>query len=201
MVLPQKKNLDFTVEGKFGKLLYSPVNDNRNELDRKGQAPGACGGGAPGVTVLGDENYRSPLLVEVDKHLKNSIYETSLFSEIIDKDSLASETDYKIKVNLDRFNVVLDEEKAQQTQACIGGFIGAAIAASIDVQATSDIAMTAVVYKGSKEIWRKSVSKRVVKIDDYAKTTTNAENAMGESIGEASKELVTELAKFMAANS
>lgn len=201
MVLPQKKNLDFTVQGRFGKLNYTPVTDNRNELDRKGQKPGACNGGAPGVTVLGDENYKTNVLHEINRHIKNSLLDANLFTEVIQLNEPGSDSDYRIKVSLDRFNVTLDEEKAVQAQACIGGFLGAAVAASIDVQATSDISLFAVLYKGNQEVWRKSASKRIVKIDDYGNTSTNAENAMGESIGEATKEIVTELAKYLATNS
>ena len=198
IIQPQNKACDFTVVEKFGKLHYVTVNDTRSELDRKGQSPSACGGGTPGVTVLGDENYHPKLLLpEIDTNLKTSIHETNLFSDI-SYDSTASESEYLIRTNLDQFYVVLNETKAEQTQACIGGVIGAAIAASIDVEATTDIKITGYLYQGNTEVWRKTVSKHIVKIDDYAKTKQNAEAAMGEAIGEASKELITEVAKYLA---
>lgn len=194
-VLPEMKPTGFTVVEKFGTLGYVPVVDGRNEIDQKGQKPGACAMGDAGILILGDENYKIPLLPEIDKHMKKALSNSALFATIID--GTPEDTNYFLKSSLDQFHVVLNEQKAQQTQACVGGILGAVIASSVDVEATTDIQLTGILLKGNEEIWRKSVSKHVLKVDDYSNTTKNLEKSMGEAIGECSKEIITQLAIFL----
>ena len=196
-VLPQMKSYDFTVTEKFGKLGYVPTIDTRSELDKNGQSPSSCAfSGNRGITVLGDKNYKNELLPEIDKHMKKALTESGLFKEVIDDSP--TNVDYIFRSELSQYYVVLNEQKAQDTQACVGGLIGAAIASSVDVEASTDISITGVFLKDSEEIWRKSITKNVLKIDDYSNTSKNTENTMGEAIGEGCKEIVTELATFLA---
>lgn len=195
-IRPEMFSHEFTVVEKFGKMVYTPVVDARNELDRKGEKPGACGGGpSEGTLILGDENYQNPLLQEVDKHLKASMLETGLFTSIVyDSDPDAS---YTFKCTLDQFHAVLNESKAQNTQACIGGLLGAMIASAVDVEAATDIQLTGILFSGQAEIWRKSATKHVTKTDDYSNTKKNLEKSMGEAIGSCSKELIASMAIFL----
>jgi len=187
---------DFTVIQKSGTLAYTPAADLRNELDKKGEKPGACGGGvSEGTLILGDENYKNPLLPEVDKHLKNSLLEAGLFTELLAESAPAA--DYVFKSTIDQFHVVLNESKAKNTQACIGGLLGALIASSVDVEATTDIQLTGILLKGNEEVWRKSMTKHAMKVDDYSNTEKNLEKCMGEAIGGCSKDLIAELARYL----
>lgn len=194
-VRPEMMPREFTVKEKFGTLVYKPVVDMRSEIDKKGDRPESCLGSG-GVLILGDENYKNPLLPEVDRHMRNSLLESGLFRDVLDE-SKTNEY-YIFKSTIDKFHVILNETKAQQTQACIGGILGAIIASSIDVEATTNIQLTGILMKGDEEVWRKIVSKQVVKIDDYSNTEKNLEKCMGEAIGKATKELITDLARYLA---
>ncbi|MDI6804567.1 MAG: hypothetical protein QME58_12110 [Bacteroidota bacterium] len=194
-VLPEMKPTGFTVVEKFGTLGYIPIVDGRSEIDQEGQEPGACAMGEAGIIVLGDKNYKIPLLPEIDKHLKKAFYNSALFTQIIER--TPADENYLFKSSLNQFHVVLNEQKTQQTQACVGGILGAVIASSVDVEATTDIQLTGIFLKGNEEVWRKSVSKHVLKVDDYSNTTKNLENSMGEAIGECSKEIITQLAIYL----
>jgi hypothetical protein len=195
-VRPEMMSHDFTVVQKSGSLSYIPVVDLRNEQDKKGEKPGACGGGiGSGNLILGDENYKNPLLPEIDKHLKNSLLEAGIFTELLSES--ATNADYIFKSSVEQFHVFLNESKAQQTQACIGGILGSLIASSVDVEATTDIQLTGILLKGNEEVWRKSMTKHVLKIDDYSNTGKNLEKCMGEAIGACSKDLIAELARYL----
>jgi len=196
-ITPATKSFDFTVADKFGKLGYVSPADLRSKLDKKGQQPTACIlSSKRGTTVLGDRSYKNKLLPEFDQHLKKALTESQLFTAILVNDT--SNADYVFRSSLEQFNVVLDETKATDAQACAGGLIGGAIASGMDVHATTEIRITGVVTKGGREVWRQTASKRVFQTDDYKNTEHNAEFTMGEAIGEGSKELVTALATFLA---
>ena len=191
-VIPQMKDLEFTVVETYGDIAYTPIIDARSDFDKKGKVENSCSGGKSGVTHLGDKNYENELLPEFDNHLKAALNNSHLFSQIV-----TAEGSYTFGSSLDKFHVVLDEAKAQQTQACIGGILGAAIASSVDVTATTDIQLTGILTKDGEELWRHTVSKQIKNTDDYGKTRQNAENSMGGAIGETCKELITELAKYL----
>ncbi|TAK54776.1 MAG: hypothetical protein EPO24_12815 [Bacteroidetes bacterium] len=196
-VKPEVKPQEFTVVEKSGTLAYTTISDARSDLDKKGEEPSSCGfSGNRGILILGDKNYKSPLLPEVDKHLKNALQSSGLFTQVTEEAS--PDANYVFKSSIDQFHVVINEQKAQDTQACIGGIAGALIASAVDVEGSTDVQLTGALFKGNDEVWRKSVSKNVTKMDDYSNTTQNVEKTMGDAIGEACKELVTELAKFLA---
>jgi len=191
------KSYDFTVTDKFGKLGYVSPADVRGKLDKKGQLPSGCIlSSKRGITVLGDKNYKNQLLPEFDQHLKKALTESQLFTAIIINDT--SSADFVFRSSLEQFNVVLDETKAVDAQACAGGLIGGAIASGLDVHATTEIRIVGVVTKRGREVWRQTVTKRIFQTDAYKNTEHNAEFTMGEAIGEGSKELVTALATFLA---
>lgn len=198
-VVPQMKSFDFEVVDNYGDVNYEPIVDARSELEREGKVGGGCSGGRSGVMNLGDENYKNPLLPEFDNHLIAAIQNSRLFSNI-DTQTNPTQDVYVFSSSLDRYLVTLDEAKAQQTQACIGGIIGAAIASSIDVTATTDIQLTGNLTRNNEEIWRHTITKQVVEHNDYGKTEKNTENCMGNAIGEACNELITELAIFLSSN-
>lgn len=197
-VIPQMKDYEFTVSETFGFVKYTPTVDSRSDFDKKGKVEDACSGGKSGVTHLGDKNYENALLPEFDKHLKKSLENAHLFSTVLPKES-SSEATYIFSSSLEKYHVTLDEGKAQQTQACAGGgLIGAAIASTVDVTATTDIQLTGMLKKGDEEIWRHTITKQIIERDDYAKTKENAERSMGGAIGETCRDLITELAKYLA---
>lgn len=197
-VIPQMKDFEFSVSETFGDIAYVPIVDSRSDLDKKGKIESDCSGGKSGVTHLGDKNYENPLLIEFDKHLKKALENSHLFSRVIPAKG-APEATYTFNSSLEKYHVTIDEAKAQQTQACAGGgLLGAAIASTVDVTATTDIQLTGMLKKGDEEIWRHSVSKQIIERDDYGKTRENAERSMGGAIGETCKDLITELAKYMA---
>ncbi len=196
-VIPQMKSYDFTVVDKFGAIYVTPTTDSRTALDKSGKIPSGClFDENRGITILGDKNYRNELLLEINKHLKTALLESGLFTGV--KNDNPNEADYTFKSNLDQFHVVLDETKALDTQACVGGLIGSLIASTIDVEAVTEIRITGVLFKGEEEIWRKSISKSSLMIDDYSNTSLNAERSMGDAIGSCCKDLVTELATYLA---
>jgi hypothetical protein len=195
-VIPQLNSLDFSVGKPYGAAAYVSMVDARDAIDKTGKQESICTGGKAGVMHLGDKNYRDTLIAEFDSTMKRSIINSRLFSPVADAKQ-ASDSGYSFVSTLDKFHVTLDEGKAQQTQACIGGIIGAAIASSIDVTATTDVLVTGKLIKDKKEIWLHSISKQIIQRDIYAKTEKNAENSMGIAIGESCKELITEMAKFL----
>lgn len=123
-IIPQMKDVEFSVTQTFGELNYNPIVDSRSDFDKKGKVESSCSGGKTGITHLGDKNYKNPLLTEFDKHLKTAIAKSHLFSSI-DSTGKASMTAFTFGSSLDKYQVTLDEAKAQQTQACVGGIIGA----------------------------------------------------------------------------
>lgn len=196
-VIPHMKDYEFTVSETFGDVRYTPIVDTRSDLDKKGKVESSCSGGKTGVTHLGDKNYENDLLSEFDKHLKKSLTNSYLFSKVVSADS-SLESIFTFSSSLEEYHVTLDEGKAQQTQACVGGIIGAAIASTVDVTATTEIQLTGKLTKGDEEVWRHTVTKQTVERDDYGKTRENTERSMGATIGESCKELITEMAKYFA---
>lgn len=197
-VIPQMKDYEFTVTETFGDVKYIPTVDARSDLDKKGKVESSCSGGKTGITHLGDKNYENALLPEFDKHLKTSLENAHLFSTVLPSES-SSEATYIFSSSLEKYHVTLDEGKAQQTQACAGGgLLGAAIASSVDVTATTDIQLTGMLKEGDEEIWRHTITKQIIERDNYAKTKENAERSMGGAIGETCRDLITELAKYLA---
>ena len=197
-VIPSMKDYEFSVSETFGDLKYVPTVDSRSDLDKKGKVENICSGGKSGITHLGDKNYENALIPEFDEHLKKSLENAHLFSTVLPSES-TSEANYIFSSSVEKYHVTLDEVKAQQTQACAGGgLIGAAIASSVDVTATTDIQLTGMLKKGDEEIWRHTITKQIIERDDYAKTRDNAERSMGGAIGETCRDLITEMAKYLA---
>jgi hypothetical protein len=197
-VIPQLKNADFTVEKNYGEVVYYPMLDARDSIDKKGKVESTCSGGTAGVIHLGDKNYNNSLLNEFNKNLFNSVANSHLFSSVRDS-TYASDSVYSFISSLDKFHVTLDEAKAQRTQACIGGLLGAVIASGIDVSASTDVQITGKLLKNKIEVWRQSISKQIVQHDSYAKAQKNAENSMGIAIAESCNDLITEMAKYLSA--
>ena len=194
------KDFEFSVSETFGTILYTPTVDSRSDFDREGKLESACSGGKSGITHLGDKNYENPLLPEFDDHLKKALQNSHLFSNVILPETGAS-ADYTFSSSLEKYHVTLDEAKAQTTQACAGGgLLGAAIASGVDVTATTDIQITGMLRYGSEEIWRHTITKQIIERDNYGNTEANAERSMGNAIGDACKELITEMAKHLASN-
>jgi hypothetical protein len=178
LVASISKDFEFSVLAPYGNLSYTPVVDARSDLDRKGKV-------------------ENPLLVEFDRYLKIALNNSHLFLAIItNKDS--SMASYTFKSSLDKYQVTLNEVQAQQTEACVGGLIGAAIASGIDVTAVTDIQLTGILLRGNQEVWNHTISKQITEEDTYAHAKENAEKSMATAIGETCKELITEMAKYLA---
>lgn len=196
-IIPQLKDYEFTVSETFGDIKYIPTVDSRTDFDKEGKIENSCTGGKTGITHLGDKNYENELLSEFDKHLKTSLTNSHLFSNVASLDS-SLEVTYTFNSSLDKYHVTLNEVKAQQTQACVGGLIGAVIASTVDVTATTEVQLTGKLKKGEEEVWQHTISKQILELDDYSNTRYNAEKSMGGAIGESCKELITEMAKYLA---
>lgn len=195
LVRPQVKDFDFTVSKTFGTLAYIPLKDARDQFDKEGKIETSCFYGYTGIMHLGDQNYQPNLVNEFDTTLRVSLQNSHLFSDIGKQD--LAQPGYTFSASLERFHVLIDEEKAVKTRACIGGLIGAAVAASIEVTAMTELKLTGRLTKGAEELWLHTVTKQITTTADYSDTELNAENSMGQAIGESCKDLITELAKYL----
>ncbi len=194
-VTPQLKNYEFTVSETFGDIRYTPIVDSRSDLDKKGKVENSCSGGKSGIIHLGDKNYENLLLIEFDKHLKLSLTNSHLFTNVESE----KEATYTFNSNLEKYYVTLDEVKAKNTAACAGGgILGAIIASSVDVTATTEVQLTGKLTKGEEKVWQHTISQQIIERDVYGSTKENAEKSMGGAIGESCTELITEMAKYLA---
>lgn len=193
-VIPQMKNLEFTVTEKFGELMYKSMADARGPLDRTGKVESDCSGGKSGIIHLGDKSYKVPLIFVFDSSLKNSLEDSNLFSIV---SAQISEDTYVFSSSLDQFHVLIDQVNAQQTAACVG-YLAASF---VDVTATTDVKITAKLSKDNKEIWRQTIIKQAITRDNSSKSKRNAENCIGQAIGEACNEVINTLALYLSSES
>ncbi|MBU8922662.1 MAG: hypothetical protein KOO63_12660 [Bacteroidales bacterium] len=198
-VTSQMSDLDFTVSEPVASINYTPIVDSRPEIEKKGRVENGCSGGKSGVTHLGDKNYKNDLLPEFNDHLLIALQNSHLFTNInvVEETSTPADADYSFMASLESFHVMLDEAQAQNTQACIGGIIGAMIASKVDVTANIDVKLTGILKSDNVEVWRYTVIKHSSEIADYGKTKTNAELLMGNAIGDVSRDIISEMAKFL----
>jgi hypothetical protein len=188
-IIPSERSLEIETPQTFGTCKYEPSSDERTMMDRTGQGSNGA------ETQLGDQNYSNPLLPAFDIHMKTTLQKSGIFSELVGPDALDAPFSFKATIN--QFLVLMDEQSARNTESCVGGMIGSALAANVDVEANTLVTITGSLLENGIEVWNKSVQKQMLTVNDFANTYNNTQDSMAHALGEACKELVEELAGYL----
>jgi hypothetical protein len=199
LISPKSFEFESTAKIQHGSLYYKQMIDSRDEKEREGSTKSSCLGGEKYSDVLGDADYAYALATEIDIYIKNGLSESDLFTQINDAPTPGSE--FTFESTLNRFHVYVNESEARTAKEMgtffCGGLVGGAMAKQKDVETTTDISITGVLFKGETEVWRQTVTHNVVTVEKFPDRKINVENSMGIAIGECCTKLINDLAMFL----